>query len=235
VKRPWTGIVPAEDERRYEAAGIVQSRGIGTRPALLVIDTQYRTVGLQARPFWESIAEFSTSCGDSGWEAVRQIARLLETFRANDLPIFFPHIAPTDVFEHASPAAPLAGDLSLAIEGYRFIEELAPERGEVLLPRKHPSAFFGTSLTGALIEERADSVVVVGSTTSDSVRASVVDAFSYQFKVTVPEDCTYDRSPVAHAVSLFDMAYLYADVRPMVDVISDIQAIGSTRSLDRAA
>lgn len=44
------------------------------------------------------------------------------------------------------------------------------------------------------------------------MRASVVDAFSYNFHVSVPSDAVYDRSPVVHEVSLFDMAQKYADV-----------------------
>jgi isochorismate hydrolase len=44
------------------------------------------------------------------------------------------------------------------------------------------------------------------------VRASVVDAFSYNFRVMVPSDAVYDRGATSHAVNLFDMAEKYADV-----------------------
>jgi nicotinamidase-related amidase len=56
---------------------------MGQRPALLIIDVQYRTVGTVSRPFWEAIKEFPTSCGDVGWRAVKQIQRLLAAFRSN--------------------------------------------------------------------------------------------------------------------------------------------------------
>ena len=48
---------------------VVFGEAIGTRPALLIIDVQYRTVGTQPRPFWEAIKEFPTSCGEVGWRA----------------------------------------------------------------------------------------------------------------------------------------------------------------------
>jgi hypothetical protein len=33
---------------------------LGKRPALLIIDVQFRTVGTEPRPFWEAIKEFPT-------------------------------------------------------------------------------------------------------------------------------------------------------------------------------
>ena len=65
-----------------------------------------------------------------------------------------------------------------------------------------------------------DTLIVTGCSTSGCVRGTVVDGFAYNFRVTVPEECVYDRSATAHAVNLFDMAYKYADVRPVDVVIS---------------
>jgi nicotinamidase-related amidase len=116
--------------------------------------------------------------------------------------------------------------MGVAAESYRFVEEILPEAGEVLLPKKHPSAFFGTPLASYLIDAGADSLVVCGCTTSGCVRGSVVDGFAYNFRVTVPEECVYDRSATAHAVNLFDMAYKYADVRPVAEVLAALDALG---------
>ena len=80
------------------------------------------------------------------------------------------------------------------------------EPGDVLLPKKHPSAFFGTPLASHLIDLRRDTLVVTGCTTSGCVRGTVVDAFAYNFRVLVPDECVYDRSPTSHAVNLFDMS-----------------------------
>ena len=57
------------------------------------------------------------------------------------------------------------------------------------------------------------------SGSSGCVRASVVDAFAYNFRVTVPHDAVYDRSPTVHAVNLFDIAQKYADVASTDEVI----------------
>ena len=49
-------------------------------------------------------------------------------------------------------------------------------------------------------------------TSSGYVHVSVVDAFAYKFKRTVPIECVYDRSAPSHAVNLFHMVSIYAEV-----------------------
>ena len=71
-----------------------------------------------------------------------------------------------------------------------------------------------------LIERAVDTLVVTGCSTSGCVRGTVVDGFAYNYRVTVPEDAVYDRSPTAHAVNLFDMAYKYADVKPTEEILA---------------
>ena len=44
MNKPWDNII--EDEQNaYNAAGFGRPTGMGQRPALLIIDVQYRTVG----------------------------------------------------------------------------------------------------------------------------------------------------------------------------------------------
>ena len=60
------------------------------------------------------------------------------------------------------------------------MEEVAPADGDILIPKRHPSAFFATALTSYLIDLSVDWLVVTGCTTSGCVRASVVDALCLQ-------------------------------------------------------
>lgn len=210
--KPWDGIIPEEEQRAYRAAGFGRRSGLGTRPALLIIDVQYRTVGTKPAPFWESIEEFPTSCGEVGWRAVSHIRRLLDLFRARRWPVLYPYVAPKEGFDTGRLAEKVPALMTVARHGYDFVTEVAPEGADVLLPKKHPSAFFGTPLASYLIDLGADTLVVTGCTTSGCVRGSVVDAFAYNFRVSVPSDAVYDRSATSHAVNLFDMAEKYADV-----------------------
>ncbi|MDQ2185344.1 isochorismatase family protein [Alcaligenaceae bacterium A4P071] len=224
--KPWDNIISEDEQRAYRAAGFGRPSGLGVRPALLIIDVQYRTVGTTPQPFWESIKEFPTSCGDVGWKAVGNIAKLLATFRERGWPVLYPHVAPKTSTDAGRLADKVPSIMTIPAHGYDFVKEVAPQAGDVLLPKKHPSAFFGTALASHLIDLQADTLIVTGCTTSGCVRGSVVDAFSLNFRVFVPQDAVYDRSQVSHAVNLFDMSEKYADVGTTESIIASLQNVG---------
>jgi maleamate amidohydrolase len=225
--KPWDGIITREEQDDYLAAGFGRRSGLGHRPALLIIDVQYRTVGTTPRPFREAIREFPTSCGDVGWAAVARIADVLKVFRRNGWPVLYPHVAPKERFDAGRLADKVPALMGVARHGYDFVADIVPEPGDILLPKKHPSAFFGTPLASYLIDLGADTLVVTGCSTSGCVRGSVVDAFAYNFRVLVPSDAVYDRSRVSHAVNLFDMSAKYADVMTTSECLEALRAIAS--------
>ena len=229
--KPWDGIISEEEQKAYNAAGFGRPSGIGSRPALLIIDVQYRTIGTSPKPFWESIKEFPTSCGEIGWNAMHNIAVLLAEFRRNNWPVLYPHVALKNVATDGGRLAQkVPAIMNIAERGYEFPPEIAPWPGDVLIPKKHPSAFFATPLVSHLIDLGVDTLVVTGCTTSGCVRGSVVDAFAYNFRVLVPSDCVYDRSATSHAVNLFDMASKYADVGTSREILDKLAPLAIARA-----
>lgn len=222
---PWADVISQEELRAYAAAGFGRPSGLGKRPALLIIDVQYRTVGTRREPFWKAVEEFPTSCGDVGWAAVDAIVPLLALFRERGWPVMYPHVAPKVAYEGGRLAEKVPAIMNIAAKGYEFVQEIAPVEGDVLLPKKHPSAFFATALCSHLIDRQVDTVIVVGCSTSGCVRGTVVDAFSYNFKVSVPQECAFDRSITSHKVNLFDMGQKYADVLPTAELMSQLKAL----------
>ena len=220
----WDGVIGEEEIDRYAKAGFGGEGGIGARPALLIIDVQYRTVGTTSKPYWDAIKEYPTSCGDVGWDAVGNIAKLVALFRQKGFPILYPHVAPKNsATDGGRLAAKIPSIMGIDAKGYDFVEEIAPVEGDVLLPKKHPSAFFGTPLVSHLVDLGVDTLIVTGCTTSGCVRSSVTDAFAYNFKVLVPDDAVYDRSPTSHAVNLWDMNAKYADVYPSTGILKLVE------------
>jgi maleamate amidohydrolase len=232
--KPWDGIISEEDQKATYAAGFGRPGGVGKRPALLIIDVQYRTIGTTPQPFWEAIKEFPTSCGEAGWNAMRNIATLLAEFRRNGWPVLYPHVAPKNkATDGGRLAQKVPAIMDIPQKGYEFPAEIAPREGDVLLPKKHPSAFFGTPLASHLIDLGADTLVVTGCTTSGCVRGSVVDAFAYNWRVLVPHDCVYDRCAASHAVNLFDMAAKYADVGTTAEILEKLRPLAKSASAVR--
>lgn len=225
----WQGVITKDDEERYAAAGFGQSVGIGERPALLIIDVQYRTTGSSPKPFFEAVEEYRTSCGEAAWRAVERIKPILELFRERNLPVLYPHVAPKENYDSGRLGAKIPAIMDIAKQGYNFVKEVAPVDGDILLPKKHPSAFFGTALVSHLVDLGVDTLILTGCTTSGCVRATAVDAFAYNFRVLIPHDAVYDRTETVHKANLFDLSQKYVD---LVDADETVELIQKIRSAD---
>jgi nicotinamidase-related amidase len=111
------------------------------------------------------------------------------------------------------------------MDGDQIMPQIAPAPRDILVRKGKPSAFFGTPLLSYLTLLRCDSVIVAGTATSGCVRATVTDAFSHNFRVTVVEDGCFERSQASHAVSLLDMHAKYADVVPSGEVLDYLRGL----------
>jgi isochorismate hydrolase len=100
-----------------------------------------------------------------------------------------------------------------------------PEPGDLVLPKRKPSAFFGTPLVGLLIDRGVDSVIVTGGSTANCVRATAVDASSYDLRTAVVEDCVFDRFRVSHLAALFDLDRQYADVVSAAEALAHLDSL----------
>lgn len=226
MSTPWADVISDEDIARYDKAGFGRSSGMGSRPALLIIDVQYRTLGDTPKPFDEAIKDYSTACGQVGWDSVDHIVRLLTECRERGIPVLYPHVAPKQSYDAGTLGAKVPSIMLVPEQGYRIPDVIAPGVDDIMLPKKHPSAFFGTPLASYLIGLGVDTLIVTGCSTSGCVRSTVVDAFAYNFKVLVPYDAVYDRSDTVHKVNLFDMGQKYADVLSTDEIVG---LLSSTR------
>jgi maleamate amidohydrolase len=223
----WREAIPDDELELYELAGFGKITGLGKRPALLIIDVQYRTVGHEPLPIRESIKQYyRTSCGEYGWNSITHIKRVLKAARRRDVPVIYPYVAPKAEIDAGRTGAKVPSLMEVGEEGYRFVKEIAPGPDDLLIPKRHPSAFFGTPLVSYLIDLGVDSLLITGCTTSGCVRATAMDGFAYNFASAVIEDCVYDRSPTSHRVNLFDIQAKYADVIPVEDALTYLDSIG---------
>jgi nicotinamidase-related amidase len=220
----WDDILTERDKQVFAAAGYGKRQGFGSRPAVIVVDVNYNFVGDVPEPILASITKYRNSCGEEGWQGVYQIQKLLEAARAKGVPIFYSTAPPRRL---ALQAGRWHGKNSRGAEDLRgrtqhgndIVKEIAPHEDDIVILKDKPSVFFGTPLMSYLHELQVDTLLVAGTTTSGCVRATVVDAFSYNFKVVVVEECVFDRGQASHKVNLFDMQAKYADVAPLETVL----------------
>jgi maleamate amidohydrolase len=106
------------------------------------------------------------------------------------------------------------------VDSNEIVTMIAPGPRDIVIKKQKPSGFFGTNLASYLTLLGCDSVIVTGTTTSGCVRATVVDAFSLNYRVILPEEGCFDRSQASHAVTLCDMHAKYADVVSTAEILS---------------
>jgi maleamate amidohydrolase len=227
----WDKFLTDRDKAVFAAGGFGARMGFGKRPALLVIDVNYAFCGDKPEPILESIKHWPTSCGEEAWEGVRVIQRLIEAARAKGLPIIFTtNKKRTDSWDNGSWSWKNTRQNERprpesTIDPNAIIREIAPGPRDILIQKQKPSGFFGTPLQSYLTLLGCDSLLMAGATTSGCVRATVLDAFSCNYRVTVVEDACFDRSQASHALSLCDMHAKYADIVESREVIDFIHAL----------
>jgi maleamate amidohydrolase len=215
----WDGLLGPDELEVYRRAGYGRLPGEGRRPAVLVIDMEYNFTGERPEPILASIAKFRNSCGETAWQSIPKIARLLRVARARGVPVAYTH-----GFPRSSGATRHEARI-----GTDIVRELAPRAGDAVYRKAAASAFLGTPLAARLVGWGVDTVLVTGCTTSGCVRASVVDAHDYGFRTIVVEECVFDRAITPHRLNLFDMAQKYAVVRPLARVEAWLRRLRARR------
>jgi len=221
----WDAYLTEEDRKILSRGKWGQAVEPGRRPAIVSIDVQNYMVGRKGGPD----DDFPYSCGQIGWEAVEASCRLLSAARKRGVPIVYTRFALDPSGAEGGQFARKVGmgkGENAFIEGTHgadFVAEAGPRPEDLVITKKKVSAFFGTPLQAYLTDLGVDTVIVIGGSTSNCVRATVVDASQMNYRVLVPREAVFDRLPLSHAVSLFDMDRTYANVMPTDQVIEYLE------------
>ena len=225
----WKDVIPEADLRLY--SGWRRETFVGPRPALLAIDLYDLVYRGGPRSPIEINDQYPNTCGIHAHRAIEPTKQLFATARRAGLPIFYctqdthPNNRPRGAVSTRNQR-PRPGPDAFAI--YR---EFMPEPSDVVIWKQRASAFSGTPLFSHLSLLGVSSLIVCGESTSGCVRASVVDAYSNGFHVSLVEECTFDRAELTHKVNLFDLHHKYVDVMHLEEVVAHLDAM----RMDRAA
>ena len=233
MARIWDPYLPQRDRDILSGAGYSQRMGFGARPALIVVDVNYHFTGDKDEPVEDAIKRWPNACGHAAWTALPHLARLVRICHERGIPVFFA----TDGFRadgwnmgswrwktsrvSESPAPAERAN----IDGSAIHAALGQRDTDIVIEKLKPSAFNGTPLRALLQLLKVDTLVIGGTTTSGCVRATVIDGFSDNFRVIVPEEGCFDRIEVSHAISLFDMNAKYADVIATDEVAIELEKV----------
>lgn len=221
----WEAVFTDEDRALVGKTGFGKRQEFGKRPALIIIDVNRAFTGSQPRRILESVEEYHTSCGEAGWAALEHIRKLLMACRDQGLPVIYTTNDAVTRQHCRGPTKISNPSGKIDLEGQDIAEAIKPLPSELVIKKCKASAFFGTPLLAALHYLKVDSLLITGTTTSGCVRASVVDAISYDFPCFVVEECVFDRFQLSHLVNLWDMNAKYADVITLEEALAHVEGL----------
>jgi maleamate amidohydrolase len=216
----WKDVVDKDVLEIYKA--YERETFIGKNPALLLIDLYNSAYQGGAKPPIELQNEFPSSCGIYAWEAVEPTNSLFKAVRALGIPVIYLTSDQLTRRRGVKVSATNRKGSAPTADAFEIFHEFTPQPEDLLVYKTRASAFQGTPLTSYLTMMGVDSLIVAGESTSGCVRASVVDAYSHGYHTVVVEECVYDRSPISHKISLFDLHHKYADVMHIDEVLEHL-------------
>jgi nicotinamidase-related amidase len=221
VKEIWKDLLLEDDEKVIEKAGYGKPRGLGLRPALVVIDAQPNYVGGK-ESILDQIEQYPTGVGEKAWSALEKAVPVIDLFREKNLPVIFTRqIAKYTQFDNFA-GKKVSEDRSIFAAGHPYTElvkEVGSHPNDIVVDKNYASAFIGTPLVNYLIKLQVDTLIFCGGVTSGCVRGAVVDAASHNYKVGVLHECVFDRMEISHRVSLLDMWMKYGDLLSVEQVV----------------
>jgi len=198
--------------------------------AIVVIDMQN---AYASKGGYVDLAGFDIS-GAAG--TIGQIAKVLETGRqAGVLIVYLQNGWDPDYVEAGGPGSPnwhksnalktmrarpeLTGQL-LAKGGwdYDLVEPLAPQPGDIVLPKTRYSAFFNSGLDSTLRARGIRNIVFVGIATNVCVESTLRDGFHLEYFGVMLEDATHHLGPPAmQEASVYNVEKFFGWVTTVAD------------------
>jgi len=140
-------------------------------------------------------------CGAKARDIIPNIQRLLEKELKQGAKVFYPcdHHKPDDPEFKLFPPHCIEGTLEVEL-----IPELSQYHGEII-PKRHFSALYDTSLERKLKELNPEVIVICGVCTDICVMHTVADARNRGYEVEIPVDCVASVNDKAHFFALEHM------------------------------
>ena len=152
---------------------------------------------------------------------IPKIKKLIKTCRKPKIPVIYTvmvHDSPDVALRHYDLFPFLRGKAyKPGSRGVQIYDEIAPEKGDIVVEKSQYSAFFNTELDKVLNNFKnqgrtIDTLIIVGTVMNICVESTVRDAFYRNYKVVVISDCCSGVDPELHNASLKNIEYGFGRV-----------------------
>lgn len=165
---------------------------------------------------------------NNGPRIVKNIKKILESFRKKNLPIIFVKR------EHRKSGVDIdkvrleilnknSNILCENDKSSEIIKDLKPLKNEIVVIKRRWSAFFGTELEILLKRLKIENLIVTGVQTPNCIRATVYDALSLEYDVIVISDATASSNKKIQKNNLIDMENMGVKIISTEEIINIIQ------------
>lgn len=187
------------------------------KSCLLIIDMEYGFLDKNSPLFV-----------NNGPRIVKNIKKILESFRKKNLPIIFVKR------EHRKSGVDIdkvrleilnknSNILCENDKSSEIIKDLKPLKNEIVVIKRRWSAFFGTELEILLKRLKIENLIVTGVQTPNCIRATVYDALSLEYDVIVISDATASSNKKIQKNNLIDMENMGVKIISTEEIINIIQ------------
>jgi maleamate amidohydrolase len=96
---------------------------------------------------------------------------------------------------------------------------------DMIVPTVYITSLYNSPVEEFLKERQIDTLILAGTTTGGSIRATAVEAIQKGYRVIIPKEAVGDRNPTIHNLTLLDLNARYADVMNLDSVLKNIKQI----------
>lgn len=193
--------------------------GAGSTPAVVIVD------------FQKAFVEHE-KCGPSAAVALANTAVLLDAARASGVPVIY-LVMILDSLDDRMLAQRVRSSLTERCQRGNPWTEVASavpvQPGDHVVEKTVATGFYNTRLDELLQELGVDETIVIGTSTSGCVRATVMDAAYRNYRVSVVEECVDDFRTLSGEVSLWDMQDRFGDVVSLQETLERFASLRDSR------
>lgn len=149
-----------------------------------------------------------------GRDIIPVLSKLLNFARTKNIPVIYTQemhrIQKVDFgmeLEREEPEHCLEGSI-----GVQLIDDLSPEPGDYVIPKRRYSAFYCTDLEILLKGLKKNTLIITGAATNVCVYATCLDAQQRDYRVVAVADCVAGTDRDLHKAFLRNIEYVLGDV-----------------------
>lgn len=182
-----------------------------TKTALVVIDLQKGIAVQPSKPY-------------SASEVIGNAAKLVNTFRKNEMPLFLVHVITTkETMLNVISDESFSRTSTPSLDWAEFVPEIAPTPKDIIIAKKQWGAFYGTDLELQLRRRGMDTIVLCGIATDFGVESTARFAYEYGFQQIFAEDAMASRSEEQHNAAVNFIFKRMGRVRKTDEILKALQ------------